>query len=202
MHHLDVAALGFPHCDIGLVGDDHGKKARRAQALERFGHPRQDFQPVERSGRIRLAVAHDGGIDDAVAVEEHRAPPAFRRYHFVAVCCSAGCDTRQCQTTAWKASVCGVTRLASTVGTTMTQSPTARVYPPSRPTTPNTFRPRCFASLRAATMFGLTFFSRLPPPTENTNTASLADARLVRSQAANTVSQPSSLVRAVSSDTL
>ena len=45
-------------------------------------------------------------------------------------------------------------------------------------------------------------FSRLPPPTENTNTASLSLARLVRSQAAKTVSQPSSLVRAVSSETL
>ena len=46
------------------------------------------------------------------------------------------------------------------------------------------------------------FFSRLPPPTENTNSASSLRSRLPFSQATNTVSQPSSLVRAVSSDTL
>ncbi len=46
------------------------------------------------------------------------------------------------------------------------------------------------------------FFSRLPPPTEKTKTRVLAAQPAARSQAANTVSQPSSLVRAVSSETL
>ena len=54
----------------------------------------------------------------------------------------------------------------------------------------------------ARTRFGLTFFSRSPPPTENTKTPSAARNRLPASHAANTVSHPSSLVRAVSSDTL
>src|SRR3979409_1706965 len=123
-------------------------------------------------------------------------------HHLVEICCSFGCDTRQCQTTAWNASVCGVTREASTVGTTTTQSPTCFVYPPSRPTTPNIFTSRCFASLSPATIFALTFFSKFPPPTENTNTASFLLALLVLSHAANTVSPPWSFVRSVSSATL
>ena len=46
------------------------------------------------------------------------------------------------------------------------------------------------------------FFSALPPPTEKTITASSALMRLPRSQLAKTVGQPSSLVRAVSSEML
>src|SRR5262245_10675440 len=147
------------------------------------------------------AIADNRAVDHAVAVEEDRAAQSGA-HHFVATCCRMGCETRQCHTTAWNASVCGVTRDASTVGTTTTQSPTCLVYPPSRPTTPKIFRPRCWASFNPATMFALTFFSRFPPPTEKTNTASFRVALLALSHAANTVSQPSSLVRAVSSATL
>ena len=43
---------------------------------------------------------------------------------------------------------------------------------------------------------------RSPPPTERTRSASLSFARLVLSQAAKTPAQPSSFVRAVSSETL
>lgn len=43
---------------------------------------------------------------------------------------------------------------------------------------------------------------RPPPPTENTRIASFDPALLVLSQEENTVSQPSSFVRAVSSETL
>ena len=42
----------------------------------------------------------------------------------------------------------------------------------------------------------------VPPPTENIKSASSASSRLVSSQAAKTLSQPSSLVRAVNSETL
>src|SRR5581483_649640 len=59
---------------------------------------------------------------------------------------------------------------------------------------------RAYSSAR--TRFTLTFFSALPPPTENTSRPSMSDRRLPRSQAANAVSQPSSLMRAVSSETL
>ena len=49
-------------------------------------------------------------------------------------------------------------------------------------------------------MFADTFRSASPPPTEKTRTPSPGRTRDVSSQAENVVSQPSSLVRAVSSD--
>jgi hypothetical protein len=54
------------------------------------------------------------------------------------------------------------------------------------------------------TLFGvtLTLRSASPPPTEKISNASLSLSLLTSSQPANTVSQPSSLVRAVSSETL
>src|SRR5581483_6399983 len=63
-------------------------------------------------------------------------------------------------------------------------------------------RPRDLASSSAAIRLGLTLRSASPPPTERTRIASLALARDVLSHSMNTVAQPSSLVRAVSSETL
>jgi hypothetical protein len=57
------------------------------------------------------------------------------------------------------------------------------------------------ANCRALTRFGLTFFSRLPPPTEKIRRVSSGRKRLLRSQLSKTPAQPSSLVRAVSSGT-
>jgi hypothetical protein len=56
--------------------------------------------------------------------------------------------------------------------------------------------------LDARTRFGLLSFSSLPPPTEKMTTASALPSRLPCNYAENTVSHSSSLVRAVSSDTL
>src|SRR5260370_12169149 len=76
------------------------------------------------------------------------------------------------------------------------------VKPPSRPTIPRTLEPTLLAYSSARTRFGLTFFSRFPPPTENTNSASCVLRRLTFSHSTKTVSQPSSFVRAVNSDPL
>ncbi len=46
------------------------------------------------------------------------------------------------------------------------------------------------------------FFSTLPPPTENTNSVSAFASREPRSHSTNTLAHPSSLMRAVSSETL
>ena len=67
---------------------------------------------------------------------------------------------------------------------------------------PSTVAPTSLAYCTARTRFGLTLRSRLPPPTENTRIASPARSWLTFSHAENVVSQPSSLVRAVSSETL
>src|SRR5258707_11667318 len=63
------------------------------------------------------------------------------------------------------------------------------------------FAPTLFACCKAITRLGLMFFSRLPPPTEKMKTASLASSLLIFSHSTKIVAQPSSLVRAVSSDT-
>ena len=66
----------------------------------------------------------------------------------------------------------------------------------------NLIKPILVGPIAIATMFGLTFFSRFPPPTEKIRMASLALPRLTLIHSENTVGQPSSLVRAVSSETV
>jgi len=63
---------------------------------------------------------------------------------------------------------------------------------------PKIFAPRSFARSSARTRFTETFFSLFPPPTEKIRSASLFERRDVLSHSTNVVSQPSSLVRAVS----
>jgi hypothetical protein len=58
------------------------------------------------------------------------------------------------------------------------------------------------ASCSAPTRFGETGGSSEPPPTLNTRSASRWDSLEIVSHSLNTVSQPSSLTRAVSSETL
>ena len=67
---------------------------------------------------------------------------------------------------------------------------------------PITDAPTCFATWIALTRFGLTFFSRFPPPTEKMSNPSFALMRLPLSHSLKTVAQPSSFVRAVNSETL
>src|SRR5580704_17276717 len=122
--------------------------------------------------------------------------------HLVPWRCSCGWLTSRCHMTAQSPSVCGVTRSGATVGITTQLSETWCVNPPSRPTMPKTCAPADVAVSRALTMLTDTFFSTLPPPTENTRTASLELIREPSSQPEKQLSQPSSLARAVSSDTL
>src|SRR5688572_30762508 len=207
--------------DVGLIGDHNDAETRLLQRVHCIGHARQELELGHAPGRIGLAIPDRRAIDHSVAIEKHgpvhvcagltfasgvgAAMPATDS-HFARCTASAGCDTSACQTTAWNASASGVTSSASIVGTTITSSPgrlaTRFVYPPSRPTMPKIFVPRRRASSKARTMFGLTFFAASPPPTENMSSASFSPARLPLSHSANTVSHPSSLVRAVSSDTL
>src|SRR5207253_700210 len=89
-----------------------------------------------------------------------------------------------------------------TVGTITHASATWAVYPPSRPTTPATLAPTCFAYCNAKTRLGLTFFFKSPPPTEKTKTQSLGESLLTLSHGTKTEAHPSSFARAVNSETL
>src|ERR1017187_1223744 len=205
VHFLDRLALGQPRAHVRLIRDDDQNESRCAQAFRHVRHAGQKLKLLHPCRRHGLAVAQQGPAQHAVAVQKDGAMQTHffaNPSHLFACNITRGCDTSPCHTTAWKDSVWGVTALASTVGTTITQSPTFFVWPPSRPTMPKTFSPRFFPSSNARTRFGLTFFSALPPPTDITKMASLEFARLTFNHASNTVAQPSSFVRAVSSETL
>ena len=173
----------FPRATSGwLVTTTSWKPADRRSARA-SGTPGQDFQIVHGFGGKGKTVAQDRAVDHPVAVQEDGARHyrcdvfAAEDSHFVGFAFSFGCDTIRCQITAWNDSVWGVMLSGFTVGTSTQASATRAVYPPSRPTIPTTRAPTSFASCRAVTMLGLMFFSRLPPPTESTNTASFfADA--------------------------
>ena len=120
----------------------------------------------------------------------------------VGPCCKIGWLTSRCQTTAHKPSVCGVIRSANSGGTTMQTSACWRVKPPSRPTMPKT-RPALAWPARSRERY----WSRYSSPGCRPRRRKLAshpwrrgESRL--SQLEKQVSQPSSLTRAVSSETL
>ena len=81
-------------------------------------HARQEVKILQPRRRYGTAVTLHIGVDDAVAVEKDGA-----HHHLVAFFCSFGCETRQCQTTAWKASAMRRDRGIPTVGMTTTTSP-------------------------------------------------------------------------------
>ena len=89
-----------------------------------------------------------------------------------------------------------------TVGTTIQTLATFAVYPPSRPIIPVILAPIFCAYFNASTIFGLIFFYKSPPPTEKIKSISVDFNLLVFNHSEKTVDHPSSLVRAVSSDTL
>lgn len=76
------------------------------------------------------------------------------------------------------------------------------VAPSSRPTIPKMSAPSARASSTATTRFIETLCSREPPPTEVVSSASSPDRRDPSNHLAYAVSQPSSFVRAVNSETL
>src|SRR6185503_14808594 len=189
--------------DEGTVGAEGGvERPQRlgAREVERLGRVRDhgDAFPLEPRGE-RAADMPAG------AQQYHARRPGAHRprlSHFIAAALSRGCDTRPCHTTAWKASAWAVTRSGLTVGMMTQASATFAVNPPSRPTIPATRAPTALACSSARTRLVLTLRSESTPPTEKTSTASRAERRLPLSQLANEVSQPSSLMRAVSSETL
>ena len=99
MHRFDRFARLRAARDVGLIRDDDQAEAGIAQLVQRIGNSVQHFQILDVIGRMRLSIAHDGAIDDAVAIEKH----GFHHLvdsHFVSAAFSAGCDTSRCHTTA------------------------------------------------------------------------------------------------------
>ena len=92
--------------------------------------------------------------------------------------------------------------MASIFGITITSFPFCFVKPPSLPTIPKIFEFIFFAYLIASTKFKLTFFSKLPPPTERIKIPSFLFNLLTRNHSEKELFHPSSLIRAENSETL
>ena len=146
----------------------------------------------------RVTADESGSADHDVPDGRHRIDS-----HLAPFAASAGCDTRRCQITAASPSVCGVTRSANSGGMTTHASALGRREPavpaddavdgrrrsPTPPPPRRRGSPRC--SARGSRHRPRRSAARRPGP-----------SRDPRSHALNTVSQPSSLILAVSSDTL
>ena len=148
-------------------------------------------------------------VDDAVAIDENGAAPrslADPRRSAISQCpgcaASSGCETSACHTTAWNDSTSGVFRSAGGIDDDRDVGQLGQ-RPAGCPDHAVDRAPRARgASSIALTMLTETLCSREPPPTLNTSRARRRDSFEIASHSVNDVSQPSSLVRAVSSETL
>jgi hypothetical protein len=109
---------------VRLVRDYRQQEARSLQPLQTgrgFGVKPEILQP------LRGEAAADHGIPERRLPhpdqEIRQASARGTAYHFVCLRCKAGWLTRQCHTTAWKASDRGVTQFGLTAGIRTTTSP-------------------------------------------------------------------------------
>ena len=206
---VPLAALGW----LETTTEQRAGRPQQAQASHGAGTRAPRPRAVGGLEPLVGRVGH-GLVDDAVAVEEHRLRRRRpRRHHGHAAirrcsptcrggAASAGCETSRCQTTAWNASACGVRRSAGARdddadvgelrGRRRRRGPTMP-RPSPRPRAPARRRGRGSSRRRARA-------SRRRPRTRGRRPRRAGASRA--SQAAYAVSQPSSLMRAVSSETL
>ena len=113
--------------DIGLIRDHDQEKSGVLQLFTAFRDAGIKLELDEIRGRKGESVADHRTIENAVAIEKNGALTYFVLSHFVCAVFSAGCETSKCQTTAWKASACGVVFIGLTVGIMMQTSATCAV---------------------------------------------------------------------------
>jgi hypothetical protein len=101
MHLLDNVSADETVADVGLIGDDDDDVSMFLQRLDGSRRVWNEPEIIESPGSVGSAGAHQRAAQHAVTVQENGWS---HRYHFVGCLCSFGCDTRQCQTTAWNAS--------------------------------------------------------------------------------------------------
>src|SRR5262249_20408111 len=73
---VDCGPLYEPAADIRLIRDDNRQVACGTQPLKRLRNARSDLVLVQRPRGKRPALVNDSAVDDAVTVEENRAPHA------------------------------------------------------------------------------------------------------------------------------
>ena len=122
MHGVDRGSGRAAGRHVRLVGHHHQQETGCLGSTGGLDDAWQQLKLSQRGWGDRTTVPFHIGVEHAVAIEEYGP-----RYHLVAFFCSLGCDTKQCQITAWSAAACGVTRDGPTVGTTTTTSPACLV---------------------------------------------------------------------------
>src|ERR1700732_5277460 len=68
-------------------------------------------------GALALSLDRERDLEMDTETEPKQSQTHLSDSHFISLAARAGCDTIRCHTTAWNASVCGVTVLELTVGT-------------------------------------------------------------------------------------
>src|SRR5262245_39250863 len=146
VHRLDFRTGDQTVSHVRLIGDYRQKEPCLLQPSKTGRGLGIKPEVLEPPGGEASPVSEFRNDNDPIPIEKYgRSQPGGRAYHFVCLRCKAGWLTRQCQTTAWKASDKGVTQPGLTWGIRTTTSPCLAVYPLSRPTIPNTFAERALA---------------------------------------------------------
>src|SRR3982751_5044872 len=107
---LDAAA------DIRLVCNNDQEKARSLKSDASVDDIIVQLEIVQIGWRMRLSIADDRSIEYAISIQKNCSSRYFIVSHFVLARLRVGCEIHRGHTTAWKASVCGVTFALLMVG--------------------------------------------------------------------------------------
>src|SRR5436305_5028394 len=118
---LDAAA------DIRLVCNDDQEKVGSLKSDASVDDIIVQLEIVQIGRWMWLSLADDRSIEYAISIQKNCSSPYFIVSHFVSARLRVGCEIHRCHTTAWKASVCGVTLARLTVGITTATSATCAV---------------------------------------------------------------------------
>lgn len=113
--------------DVGLVRDHNQKKIRSFEPRTSVGNILVKLELVDVRWRVRQSVPDGNAVDYSVAIQKNCSSSYFMLSHFVWAIFRSGCEIHKCQTTAWNASVCGVTFVGLIVGMIIATSATCAV---------------------------------------------------------------------------
>ncbi len=100
MHGLHLRSRLGSATNVRLVRDHDEKKSGGFKTHRGVHDIGIELEFTQARRRIGSSRAHDGGIQNAVAVQENGTLDYLMLSHFVSLTFKSGCDTRRCQTTA------------------------------------------------------------------------------------------------------
>src|SRR2546421_5277217 len=123
MHRFNRRATLDAAADIRLVCNNNQEKARSLKSGAAVDDIIVQLEIVRIGRRMRPSITDDRSIEYAISIQKS-CSRYFIVSHFVSARLRVGCEIHRCHTTAWKASVCGVTFALLTVGITTATSAT------------------------------------------------------------------------------